>query len=130
LLRLLQQIDGGTMSMTKGNAEETRIAHEIVSVLSGGSVARVCSDDHETIRFQVTKTGIKLRTVVLDRQSLNRLASDPARAIKIEYLQRDLLAAARSRSEFRYPRFSRMFRAKAKNVRVRAASLAVAALVR
>ena len=97
------------MSTSNGTAEETRLAQEIMSVLPAGSVARVCSDDRDSVHFAVSNSGLKLRTVVFDRQSLRRLQSDPARAVKIEYLQRDLVRSAIRRAEFRYPRISRMF---------------------
>ncbi len=108
-------------------AEETRIAQEIVSVLPAGSAVRICSDDADTVRFTVSATGLKLRSVVFSRDSLRRLSMDPAAAVKIEYLQRDLLGGRRT--EFRYPRHSRIVR-KARCVRLRAAALAVAALAR
>ena len=110
-------------------AEVTRIAQEIVSVLPEGSVARVCADDAEALRFVVSGDGLKLRSVVLDRESLRRLTADPARSIKIEYLQRDLASSAGRRAEFRYPRHSRVVRRTAKTSRL-AATLAVAALAR
>ncbi|HEX7809737.1 MAG TPA: hypothetical protein VF608_13465, partial [Thermoanaerobaculia bacterium] len=47
---------------------------------------------------------MKLTTIVLSRRSLRKLADDPARDVKIEYLQRDLLQTAGLRAEFRYPR--------------------------
>lgn len=110
-------------------AEETRIAHEIVSVLPSGTTARVCSDD-ESVRFIVNGDGLKLRSIVLNRESLRRLSIDPARDVKIEYLQRDLAGSAGRRSEFRYPRLSHLVRGTSKASRLRAASLAVAALAR
>jgi hypothetical protein len=57
----------------------------------------------------VRAEGMKLRTIVFCRASLRRLLDDPASAVKIEYLQRDLLDSAARRSEFRYPRPSRLF---------------------
>lgn len=86
--------------------DETRIAAEIVSVLPAG-IARACSGDRETIRFAVSAEGLKLRSIVLRRESLRRLLDDPARAIKIEYLQRDLIRSAGRRAEFCYPRVTR-----------------------
>ena len=83
--------------------DETRIAEEIVSVLPAG-IARACSPDRDSIRYSVRGEGMKLRSIVLKRASLRKLADDPARAIKIEYLQRDLLASSLRRAEFRYPR--------------------------
>jgi len=85
--------------------DETGIADEIVSVLPAG-IARACSPDRDSIRYSVRGEGMKLRTIVLRRASLRKLAEDAARSIKIEYLQRDLLESADKRSEFRYPRLS------------------------
>jgi hypothetical protein len=83
--------------------DETSIAEKIVSVLPAG-VARQFSSERETIRYAVRAEGMKLRTIVLSRKSLRKLIEDPAAAIKIEYLQRDLVASATERREFRYPR--------------------------
>ena len=69
-----------------------------------GGVARACSAARDSIRYAVRGEGMKLRTIVLRRASLRRLLEDPARDVKIEYLQRDLLASAERRTEFRYPR--------------------------
>ncbi len=88
--------------MTKSN-EEIRLAEEVVSILPAG-VARACSADRSTIRFSVRGEGLKLRTIVFNRMSLRRLAQDPARPVKVEYLQRELMDCAERRTEFRYPR--------------------------
>ncbi len=83
--------------------DESRIAEEIVSVLPA-DIVRACSPEKHTLRFSVRADGMKLKSIVFDRVSLRRLAEDPARAVKIEYLQRDLLESAGRRGEFRYPR--------------------------
>jgi hypothetical protein len=83
--------------------DENRIAEEIVSVLPSG-VARACSPEKDSIRYAVRAAGLRLRTIVFSRESLRRLLDDPARGVKVEYLQRDLLQAASRRAEFRYPR--------------------------
>ena len=83
--------------------DETRVAEEIVSVLPAGSVVRQCSDDRRTIRFAVRKAAAKLRAIVLSKASRRRLMIDPQRAVKIEYLQRDLLRSLGRRVEYRYP---------------------------
>lgn len=85
--------------------DEIRLAEEIVGVLPAG-IARACTPERDSIRYTVRGQGMKLRSIVLRRSSLRKLAQDPARAVKIEYLQRDLLASATRRSEFRYPRIS------------------------
>ncbi len=88
--------------MTK-KYDESRIAEAIVSVLPAG-VARACSSERDTLRYAVRAEGMKLRTIVLNRRSLRKLIDDPARDVKIEYLQRDLLQTASHRTEFSYPR--------------------------
>jgi hypothetical protein len=90
--------------MKTTRTEVLRIAEQIVSVLPAGTFMRVCSDDRDTIRYAVRAEDVKLRSVVLSRGSLQRLATDPARPVKIEYLQKELLEAVEHRGEFRYPR--------------------------
>jgi hypothetical protein len=82
--------------------DESRIAEEIVSVLPA-DIVRACSPEKHTLRYSVRADGMKLKTIVFNRESLRRLLDDPNQAVKIEYLQRDLLASTR-RGEFRYPR--------------------------
>lgn len=96
------------MSTTKKNNDEIRIAEEIVSVLPAGTVARVCCDDRETVRYAVRAPGLKLRTIVFRRDSLRRLLADVLRAVKVDYLRRDLQRNARRRDEFQYPRPGRL----------------------
>lgn len=88
--------------------DEARIAEEIVRVLGVG-VARACSAERGSIRYGVRSEGMKLRSIVLNRASLRRLADDPARDVKIDYLRRDLLDSASRKAEFRYPRPIRLF---------------------
>lgn len=83
--------------------DEGRIAEQIVSVLPAG-VARACAPGRDAVRYAVRGDGMKLRTIVLSRRSLRKLLDDPARDVKIEYLQRDLLRSAAQRTEFCYPR--------------------------
>jgi hypothetical protein len=83
--------------------DETRLAEEIVSILPPG-IARQCSPEKNTIRFSLRADGLKLRTIVFSRASLRKLIADPARTVKIEYLQRDILESATKRTDFRYPR--------------------------
>ena len=99
---------------TGKTSKEVQLAERIVSVLPAGSAMRICSDDRDTIRFAVRAAELKLRQVVLSRASLRRLLEDPAGAVKIEYLQRDLGRSARRRAEYRYPReIRRVLRTKA-----------------
>lgn len=86
----------------KKSYDETRIAEQIVSVLPAGVVRELCAE-RDILRYAVRGEGMRLRTIVLRRASLRRLATDPAREVKIDYLRRELLGATR-RTEFRYPR--------------------------
>jgi hypothetical protein len=108
------------------NLDETRIAEQIVSVLPEG-IVRACSSERDTIRYAVRAMGMKLQSIVLSRASLQRLIDDPARAVKVEYLQRDLLASASRRTEFRYPRLTRL--AHAVSVRRLALGLPIASAI-
>jgi hypothetical protein len=83
--------------------DESRIAEEIVSVLPA-DIVRACSPEKHTLRYSVRADGMKLKTIVFNRESLRRLLDDPNQAVKVEYLKRDLLASAARRDEFRYPR--------------------------
>jgi len=88
--------------MRTKSSEETRIAEEILSVLPA-HVTRALPADRRTIRYAVRAKGLKLRTITFIRESLRRLAADPLRSVKVEYLQRDLLRNAGRRGDYRYP---------------------------
>lgn len=93
------------MSATTKKMDETRLADEIVSVLDP-AVVRACSEVRDAIRYAVRGKSLKLRSILLRRDALRRLLTDPARSVKIEYLKRELLRAAEHRLEFRYPRLA------------------------
>src|SRR3954468_17581913 len=92
------------MSTAIKTMDETKLAEEIVSVMDA-RVMRVCSDDRENVRFAV-RGPMKLRAIVLGRAALRRLLHDRDGAVKIEYLQRDLLRSAEQRGEYVFPRRS------------------------
>jgi hypothetical protein len=92
------------MSTAIKNMDETKLADEIVSVLDARAV-RVCSDDRETVRYAI-RGDMRLRSIVLGRHALRRLLHDRDGAVKIEYLQRDLLRCAAERGEYVFPRRS------------------------
>ena len=92
------------MSTAIKTMDETKLAEEIVSVLDA-RVVRECSDDRENVRFAI-RGPMKLRSVVLGRAALRRLLHDRDGAVKIEYLQRDVLRSADQRGEYVYPRRS------------------------
>ncbi|HEV8658435.1 MAG TPA: hypothetical protein VGS96_07375 [Thermoanaerobaculia bacterium] len=84
-------------------SNEMQLADEIVSVLLPGAL-RLCSEESEAICYTVRGRSLRLRSIVLSRESLRHLLRDPARAVKIEYLRRDLLRSAIRYDEYRYPR--------------------------
>ncbi len=94
------------MSTTTKKMDEAKLADEIVGVLDP-AVVRVCSEVRDAIRYAVRGKSLKLRSILLRRDALRRLLTDPARSVKIEYLKRDLLRAAIHRLEFRYPHLTR-----------------------
>jgi hypothetical protein len=93
------------MSTATQITDETKLAEEIVGTLDADAV-RVCSDDRDSIRFAIRSAGMKLRSIVLRRWALRRLLKDPAGAVKVEYLQRELRRSAGQRVEYTYPRKS------------------------
>jgi hypothetical protein len=94
------------MSATTKKMDEAKLADEIVGVLDP-AVVRACSEVRDAIRYAVRGKSLKLRSILLRRDALRRLLTDPARSVKIEYLKRDLLRAAFHRTEFRYPHLTR-----------------------
>jgi len=94
------------MSTTTKKMDEAKLADEIVGVLDP-AVVRACSEVRDAIRYAVRGKSLKLRSILLRRDALRRLLTDPARSVKIEYLKRDLLRAAFHRTEFRYPHLTR-----------------------
>ncbi len=65
---------------------------------------RAYSEWGDAIRYTVRSAGLKVRSIIFSRESLNRLLRDPERAVKIEYLRRDLLRCAVRAVQYRYPR--------------------------
>jgi hypothetical protein len=113
---------------TQISIDETQIAGRIISALPDVSVTRLIAEDRETIRYAVADRSLKLKTITFSRKSLRRLALDPACAVKIEYLQRDLVRSASRRAEFRYPRENRIVTAIRGRRAVKLARLAVATI--
>ena len=113
---------------TQTNIDETQIAARIISALPDAAVTRLIAEDRETIRYAVADASLKLKTVTFSRKSLRLLAQDPACAVKVEYLQRDLLRSAARRAEFRYPRENRIVTAIRGRRKVKIARLAVATI--
>jgi hypothetical protein len=84
-------------------SREAAVAEKIVSVL-GFTTLRAYSEWGDAIRYTVRGTALKLRSIVLSHESLRRLLRDPNRAVKVEYLRRDLLRCAVEAAEYHYPR--------------------------
>ncbi len=92
------------MSCVDVNTLEIQLAREVVAPIANGAGADCIAEDDGTIRVELRGgTGWKLSSIVFSREGLRRLQTDPDRKVKIEYLQRDIARAARSRSEYRYP---------------------------
>ena len=91
---------------TLWSTREREIADEILHILP--TDAQMQGEDRETITFRLGRSfGVKLTRIVFVKASLLALDSDPDRAVKIEYLQRDIMRSAARRIEYRYPRIVR-----------------------
>ncbi len=84
-------------------SREAAVAEKIVSVL-GSMALPAYSEWGDAIRYTVRSAGLKLRSIILSRESLRRLLRDPNGAVKVDYLRRDLLRCAAQAVEYRYPR--------------------------
>lgn len=83
----------------------TRLAKEIVGVIPEEFLA-LEADGPDVIRYRVRGSlgSWRIRYIVFGRESLDRLDRDSLRAVKVEYLQRELLRVAPHRRLWGYPR--------------------------
>lgn len=81
-----------------------RLAQEIASAVPAGLISRF--EEHpDRLQLRIAPSdGWKLRRIILSRESLERLARDPQRDVKVEYLKRELTLAATTRRIWSYPR--------------------------
>ena len=97
--------DGGIERLTIDDVhldECLDVAARIMEVLPFDRI-ELEEEDDETLRYTVFDPSWTLTSVVFLKKSLRRLASDPHRSIKIEYLRRDLLWSTTGRRSFVYP---------------------------
>lgn len=81
-----------------------RLAQEILSAVPAGAVSRL-EDYPDRIQVRIVPgDGGRLQRVILGRESLEKLAADPQRDVKVEYLKRELAQAVSSRRIWAYPR--------------------------
>lgn len=88
---------------TSMTSSVTDVARMILGAIP--TQVEVQSEDREVIRYRVRRGfGWKLSAVIFSKASLLKLANDPKRDVKIEYLRRDILNSATQRLVYRYPR--------------------------
>ena len=96
--------EGGVQHVqtTMGTRE---IAEELLRGIPA-DVALIASEDDATISYAVVKPsrGWKLSRIVFAKDSLEKLAHDADRDVKIDYIRRDLFRAATRRRQYVYPR--------------------------
>ncbi|MGH9456281.1 MAG: hypothetical protein ACRD2J_01410 [Thermoanaerobaculia bacterium] len=91
------------MTCAEATAIEMEMVEQVVDGI-GDLTPESVSEDGETIRVRLQRSrGRKLASLVFSRAGLRKLESDPQRAIKLEYLRKDIARAAASRREYRYP---------------------------
>ncbi len=81
-----------------------RLAQEIVSEMPAGSINRI-EEYPDRIQFR-TGSGhpYRIERIVIGRESLEKLQTDPQRDVKIEYLKRELGRSVSTRRTWAYPR--------------------------
>ena len=84
-----------------------RVATAIVSGLNAIVLRTECATDCDAICYAVRSQSLKLRSIVLGRDALQRLLTGADGVVKIEYLRRELLSTAKRSEEYRYPPPSR-----------------------
>ena len=95
------------MRVVEVSTVEMQVAKEVVAPLAECGRMECVTAEDGTIRCRLRGAPEwKLCSVVFSSEGLRRLAGDPDRAVKIEYLQRDIARTARFRSEYRYPHHS------------------------
>lgn len=88
---------------TSMTSSVTEMARLILGVIP--TQVEVQAEDRDVIRYRVRRGfGWKLSSIVFSKASLLKLAHDPKRDVKIEYLRRDIVNTATQRFEYRYPR--------------------------
>lgn len=88
---------------TSMTSSVTEIARLILGVIP--TQVEVQSEDKDVIRYRVRRGfGWRLSSIIFSKASLSKLARDPKRDVKIEYLRRDIVNTAAQRLEYRYPR--------------------------
>ena len=84
---------------------ECEMAEELMRSLGPGLTAEILLEESHSIRIRLQpRPGWKLSTMVFSRDGLRRLAADPKRKVKVEYLARDINRVGRFRREYHYPR--------------------------
>ena len=85
--------------------DEMELVRELIAPISSEGAAERVHESEDVISVSVRRmSGWKLRCIVFSREALQKLLSDPLRAVKVDYLKRDLLRSVSRREEFRYPR--------------------------
>ena len=91
------------MSCVDVNTREIELARLVIAPIAAGE-AQCIAEEGGTIRCELRGgPGCKLSSIVFSCAGLRRLHADPNREVKIEYLQKEIARAARSRTEYRYP---------------------------
>lgn len=92
------------MSAAAVPAHLIRLALDILEPMTLGQLPELVQEDSQSLRFRIRRRlGWRLRTVVFSKRALENLEVDPARDVKVDYLQRDMARMAPSRAEYRYP---------------------------
>ena len=83
-------------------SEEMAVAEQLLKRLAPETGELLCEDE-AVIAFQLRKRGWRLSRLVLSRRSLRKLATDPLRLIKLDWLTRDIERTAPQKKAYVFP---------------------------
>jgi hypothetical protein len=83
---------------------EIELASLLLRSMGKAADGATVMEDDATVQFRLPdRPGRKLASVIFGKASLRKLLSDPAGAVKLDYLKRDLQRAMMERRVFRFP---------------------------
>ena len=89
-------------AIAETTSAEMAMAEQLLHRLAPEAGELLCEDE-KVIAFQLRKRGWRLSRLVLSRASLRKLASDPLRLIKLDWLTHDIQRSAPQKKAYVFP---------------------------
>lgn len=104
--RIARDLEGRSKAIQaeSGDDAELALARQILET-AGCTKADLVRCDESMLHFRIADDteGTKLTSVIFARQCLGKLAEDHCRAVKLEYLERDIARARHRRRTYIFP---------------------------